>query len=56
MNEKLQVPGMPVAWTQPIRNRLDMLATGIKTPVGVKVFGAELSVDREGQPRRSRTP
>ncbi|MFN2633467.1 MAG: efflux RND transporter permease subunit, partial [Thermoanaerobaculia bacterium] len=44
MNEKLQVPGMPVAWTQPIRNRLDMLATGVRTPVGVKVYGPDYSV------------
>jgi Cu(I)/Ag(I) efflux system membrane protein CusA/SilA len=43
MNEKLQVPGMPVAWTQPIRNRLDMLATGVRTPVGVKVYGPDYS-------------
>jgi copper/silver efflux system protein len=44
MNEKLQVPGMPAAWTQPIRNRLDMLATGVRTKVGVKVFGSDYSV------------
>jgi Cu(I)/Ag(I) efflux system membrane protein CusA/SilA len=41
MNEKLQVPGMSVAWTQPIRNRLDMLATGVRTKVGVKVYGPD---------------
>ncbi|HEY6930325.1 MAG TPA: CusA/CzcA family heavy metal efflux RND transporter, partial [Thermoanaerobaculia bacterium] len=41
MNERLQVPGMPVAWTQPIRNRLDMLATGVRTKAGVKVYGAD---------------
>jgi Cu(I)/Ag(I) efflux system membrane protein CusA/SilA len=41
MNEKLQIPGMPTAWTQPIRNRLDMLATGVRTKVGVKVYGAD---------------
>ncbi|HWC64519.1 MAG TPA: CusA/CzcA family heavy metal efflux RND transporter, partial [Thermoanaerobaculia bacterium] len=41
MNEKLQIPGMPAAWTQPIRNRLDMLATGVRTKVGVKVYGAD---------------
>ena len=41
MNEKLQIPGMPVAWTQPIRNRLDMLATGVRTKVGVKVYGSD---------------
>ena len=43
MNEKLQVPGMSVAWTQPIRNRLDMLATGVRTKVGVKVYGPDSS-------------
>ena len=43
LNEKLQIPGMPVAWTQPIRNRLDMLATGVRTKVGVKVYGADYS-------------
>jgi len=41
MNARLQIPGMPVAWTQPIRNRLDMLATGVRTKVGVKVYGAD---------------
>ena len=40
MDEALQVPGFPNTWTQPIRNRLDMLFTGVKTPVGIKVLGA----------------
>ena len=40
----LQVPGFPNVWTQPIRNRLDMLLTGIKTPVGIKVLGPDLAV------------
>ncbi|MGH9442685.1 MAG: efflux RND transporter permease subunit [Thermoanaerobaculia bacterium] len=44
LNERLQIPGMPVAWTQPIRNRLDMLATGVRTKVGVKVQGANYNV------------
>jgi Cu(I)/Ag(I) efflux system membrane protein CusA/SilA len=44
MDASLQFPGFPNVWTQPIRNRLDMLLTGIKTPVGIKVFGAELGV------------
>lgn len=44
MDETLQFPGFPNVWTQPIRNRLDMLLTGIKTPVGIKVLGPDLSV------------
>jgi Cu(I)/Ag(I) efflux system membrane protein CusA/SilA len=50
MDTALQFPGFPNVWTQPIRNRLDMLLTGIKTPVGVKVFGPDLAViQRIGQ-------
>jgi len=44
MDEVLQFPGFPNVWTQPIRNRLDMLSTGIKTPVGLKVLGGDLAV------------
>ena len=44
MDGQLQFPGFPNVWTQPIRNRLDMLLTGIKTPVGIKVFGTDLAV------------
>ncbi|MEX2272602.1 MAG: CusA/CzcA family heavy metal efflux RND transporter [Vicinamibacterales bacterium] len=43
MDAALQFPGFPNTWTQPIRNRLDMLLTGIKTPVGIKIFGADLN-------------
>jgi Cu(I)/Ag(I) efflux system membrane protein CusA/SilA len=42
MNPALQLPGVSNAWTQPIRARIDMLSTGIRTPVGVKVFGPDL--------------
>jgi Cu(I)/Ag(I) efflux system membrane protein CusA/SilA len=38
-----RTPGVANMWSQPIKNRLDMLATGIKTPVGIKVFGPELT-------------
>ena len=44
MDATLQFAGVPNVWTQPIRNRLDMLATGIKTPVGIKVLGSDLTV------------
>jgi Cu(I)/Ag(I) efflux system membrane protein CusA/SilA len=50
MDAALQFPGFPNVWTQPIRNRLDMLLTGIKTPVGIKVLGPDLAViQRVGQ-------
>ncbi|MDE2029549.1 MAG: efflux RND transporter permease subunit [Alphaproteobacteria bacterium] len=42
MNKALQFPGVTNAWTQPIRGRNDMLSTGIRTPLGIKVFGKNL--------------
>ena len=42
LDQALQMPGVSVAWTMPIKNRIDMLATGIRTPVGIKVFGKDL--------------
>ncbi|MFO0747246.1 MAG: CusA/CzcA family heavy metal efflux RND transporter [Myxococcota bacterium] len=42
MNERLQLAGWTNAFTQPIRNRVDMLTTGIRTPIGIKVYGAKL--------------
>jgi len=43
MTEKSQLPGVTTIWQQPIRNRIDMLATGIPTQIGVKVFGPDLA-------------
>ncbi|GLK74959.1 cation transporter [Methylopila jiangsuensis] len=42
MDKALQFPGVSNAWTMPIRARIDMLATGIRTPVGIKVYGSNL--------------
>jgi Cu(I)/Ag(I) efflux system membrane protein CusA/SilA len=42
LDSKLKIPGLANAFVQPIRNRIDMLATGIKTPVGVKITGPDL--------------
>jgi Cu(I)/Ag(I) efflux system membrane protein CusA/SilA len=42
MNAALQIPGISNAWTMPIKGRLDMLSTGIRTPVGIKISGAKL--------------
>jgi Cu(I)/Ag(I) efflux system membrane protein CusA/SilA len=47
MNDALQIPGVSNIWTQPIINRIDMLATGIRTSVGVKVFGPDLKKIQE---------
>jgi Cu(I)/Ag(I) efflux system membrane protein CusA/SilA len=44
MTEKSQMPGVTTIWQQPIRNRIDMLATGIPTQVGVKIFGPDLAI------------
>jgi Cu(I)/Ag(I) efflux system membrane protein CusA/SilA len=43
MDEALDFPGVTNSWTMPIKGRIDMLATGIRTPVGVKVFGPDLN-------------
>ena len=44
MDAALKLPGMGNVWVQPIRNRIDMLATGIKSPVGIKIAGPDLNV------------
>ncbi|HKQ57596.1 MAG TPA: efflux RND transporter permease subunit [Candidatus Eisenbacteria bacterium] len=49
MNRALQLPGWTNAWTMPIKTRIDMLSTGIRTPIGVKIFGASLdTIERIG--------
>src|SRR5579872_282892 len=49
MNEALQIPGVSNAWTMPIKNRIDMLTTGVRTPVGIKIFGPDLKgIERIG--------
>jgi Cu(I)/Ag(I) efflux system membrane protein CusA/SilA len=42
MDRALQIPGTTNAWTMPIKARIDMLTTGVRTPVGIKVYGADL--------------
>ena len=44
LQEAVNVPGLTNAWTMPIKTRLDMLATGIQTPVGIKIAGPDLEV------------
>ncbi|MFJ7352753.1 efflux RND transporter permease subunit [Phyllobacterium sp. NPDC097923] len=51
MDAALQFPGVSNAWTMPIRARTDMLSTGIRTPVGVKVYGTDLA-QMEGMARQ----
>ena len=43
MDSALRMPGVTNAWTMPIKGRIDMLATGIRTPVGIKIFGPDLA-------------
>ena len=43
LDAKLRMPGVTNIWTQPIRNRIDMLSTGIRTQVGIKIFGSDLN-------------
>src|SRR5437867_1978852 len=43
MDKKIRLPGVANAWTMPIKNRIDMLSTGIRTPVGIKIFSPDLT-------------
>ena len=42
MDQALKITGTTNAWTMPIKNRIDMLTTGVRTPIGIKIFGADL--------------
>jgi Cu(I)/Ag(I) efflux system membrane protein CusA/SilA len=42
MDKQMRLPGVANAWTMPIKNRIDMLSTGIRTPIGIKIFGPDL--------------
>jgi copper/silver efflux system protein len=44
LNQALKVPGVANAWTMPVKGRIDMLTTGVRTPVGLKISGADLKV------------
>jgi len=49
MDQALKTPGVANAWTMPIKARIDMLTTGVRTPVGIKIFGADLpEIERLG--------
>jgi Cu(I)/Ag(I) efflux system membrane protein CusA/SilA len=49
LNRTVQLPGWTNAWTMPIKTRIDMLSTGVRTPIGIKVFGASLdTIERIG--------
>jgi len=43
MDQALKIPGTTNAWTMPIKNRIDMLTTGVRTPIGIKIFGDDLT-------------
>ncbi len=51
LDERLRMPGVTNIWTQPIKNRIDMLSTGIRSQVGVKVFGSDLKILEETSQR-----
>jgi Cu(I)/Ag(I) efflux system membrane protein CusA/SilA len=49
MNAALQLPGAANAWTMPVKGRIDMLTTGIRTPVGIKIYGSDINtIERLG--------
>ena len=49
MNAALQLPGVSNSWTMPVKGRIDMLTTGVRTPVGLKIYGSDLkTIERLG--------
>jgi copper/silver efflux system protein len=49
LNEAVKIPGVTNAWTMPIKARIDMLTTGVRTPVGIKIYGADIKeIERVG--------
>ena len=60
MDAQLRFPGIPNIWTMPIKNRIDMLSTGVRTPIGIKILGPDLTVIQQhrrgagGDPARRR--
>jgi len=60
MDRALKIPGTANAWTMPIRNRVDMLTTGVRTPVGIKIYGSDLReierIGREIEPVLAQVP
>ncbi|MFA4844631.1 MAG: CusA/CzcA family heavy metal efflux RND transporter [Candidatus Margulisiibacteriota bacterium] len=49
LDKKMKIPGVSNAWTMPIKARIDMLTTGVRTPVGIKIYGADLQeIERLG--------
>jgi len=50
MDRALKIPGVTNAWTMPIKGRIDMLSTGVRTPIGIKIFGADtVEIERLGE-------
>ncbi|MGE0396480.1 MAG: efflux RND transporter permease subunit [Kofleriaceae bacterium] len=55
LDAKMKLPGVQGAWTMPIKARIDMLSTGIRTPIGIKVFGPDLEVINQINDQLERT-
>jgi Cu(I)/Ag(I) efflux system membrane protein CusA/SilA len=57
MDQALKLPGVSNAWTMPIRGRIDMLTTGVRTPVGIKIFGSDIrTIERIGMQMEALLP